>query len=263
MKNLKMLLLVSLVSAFLFSSCGSSVSQEEFDTAIAERDAAVKKLEESQTETPPETFQALNENQASPVVGDTDGLLTGGIDFNQDAVIKQLQVTKYEWKDLYDFNVGLAITNNSNYTLEIECEVLFYDKKNNVIGTSSDDKSAIEKGSETYFSFTNEEKYHHYDYSLTVAEESFYEPIWSSLQYTFKETSKKFILSVANKGNKAASFVEYDILLFKKGKVASTEWGYAIDNDDEIKPGKTIHEDFEKYGESYDSYKVFLNARGE
>ena len=80
------------------------------------------------------------------------------------------------------------------------------------------------------------------------------------MKYETVRATEKEILSVTNKGNIPAEFVEVYALFFKNGKLVDYDWTYMTDDDSEIKPNKTITEEIDCY-EEYDKVDFSTCAR--
>ena len=75
--------------------------------------------------------------------------------------------------------------------------------------------------------------------------------------------NKNVIVGVTNNGTKAAKFVEAYALFFDaNNNIIKTASSYVVDDDSEIKPGKTLVEQLDAYG-SFDHVEVYLTGRGD
>ena len=105
-----------------------------------------------------------------------------------------------------------------------------------------------------------DEKFARMEYELSVKEEKYYDCVISDLSYESVSAKDKEIVSVTNNGSEAAEFVEVYALFFKEGKIVDFDSTYFVDDDYELKPGKTITEELHCY-EDYDSVEFFLTGR--
>lgn len=239
MKRTISLLLVAVMC--LVVGCSSGVSQEEYDKVVAEREALAKQVEKLGGKA--ESTPAVS---AKPKTGT----------FDAESVKSQLEYTEYTWKKY----VALVIKNNSDRNIEIDVNMKFKDGSGSLIGTKNDGEHAFESGQEIVFVFYNDTTFDSYEYDVSVSEEKYYTCVLSSIECEVNTTDKKAILSVTNTGEKAAEFVEYTILYMNGDNVVGYDWGYATDNDSEIKPGKTINKEGTCY-EPFDHVQVYFTGR--
>lgn len=166
------------------------------------------------------------------------------------------EITKeYSWKNYGDYKYAFVLKNTSNYNARISVNVVFYDGKDNIVGVSSRSEYGCESGYETYWGFSNDIEFSRVDIRVTMEKENRYEDGGqSSIKLTANKVGdRKIILIAENIGKEAVKFVQYDILYLKNGKVVSTDWGYLVDKDNEIKPGamemgeETGYEDFSEF----------------
>ena len=213
--------------------------KEAYDRVVAERDAL------------------LNGDDAPPTTESTPAPVGK---FDSDAVVSQLKVTEYSHKSDWSHYHFFEIENGSEFDLEISIAVKFYNGVGELVGAQSDDERAFEHGQKILFYFMPDEEYTKTEYEITVAEETFYSCVVSNLSYESVPAKEKEIVSVTNNGEEAAEFVECSALFFKNGEVVDFDWTYFVDDNDELKPGKTISKEIDCY-EEYDSVKFFFTGR--
>jgi hypothetical protein len=97
---------------------------------------------------------------------------------------------------------------------------------------------------------------------FAASDESYYSPIVSSLVMEVSPAKEKAVISVTNNGDKPAQFVKFTAIFFKGDKPVYIEWGYCVDDDSEIKPGKTQRSEATSF-EKFDSVKVYLTGLAE
>ena len=135
-----------------------------------------------------------------------------------------------------------------------------YDAAGNLIGAKNNEVYAFEAGTETLLAFYADEELASMTYELTIEQENSYNCVISSLTYESVSAKDKEIVSVTNNGKKAADYVEGHMLFFRDGKIVGFTTTYFVDNDDELKAGKTITQEMECY-EEYDSFMLFFTGR--
>lgn len=181
--------------------------------------------------------------------------------FNEQAVIEQLEVVEYGYSDDFCNYAFLAIKNNSEFNLKISASAKFYNESGALIGAKNSSKSAFESGTETLLIFMPDEEYSKMEYELSVSEEKWYECVVSNLTYQSTPAENKEIVSVTNNGDEVAEFVEGYALFFMGDTLVSHSSRYFVDDDDELKSGKTITKELDCY-ENYDSVKFYFTGRG-
>lgn len=180
--------------------------------------------------------------------------------FDADNITKDLEVIEYQWSNDWYCYVALVVKNHSEFDLAPSIKMVFYDEDNNMIGVSNQDDKAFESGYEMAFVFINEDEFTSYKYEISVQEETRYDCVLSDLSVETNITDEKAILSVTNNGDRAAQFVEYNILYFNGNEVVGSGRGYCVDDDNELKPGKTEYAEDNCY-ETFDSIKVYFSGR--
>ena len=180
--------------------------------------------------------------------------------FNAADVLALLKVTEYSYSSDFWHYSFLVIENTSDFNIEVSADVKFYNDANELIGAKSAEQEAFEKGTKIVLYFMPDEKFSRMEYELSVSEEDYYECVVSDLSYETVSAKNKEIVSVTNNGNEAAEFVEGYALFFKGDKVVGFDSTYFVDDDSELKSGKTITKEIDCY-EDYDSVQFFFTGR--
>lgn len=183
--------------------------------------------------------------------------------FDSDAVLSKLEVTERQYISDNYYYIWLVVKNNSEVTTDISGEVTFLDADGKLVGTSSQEMTALEPGCESAMTFQNDVEFATYDYQLKASESKYFDGILSKLTVDVSPTEKKAVISITNNGDKPAKFVEYIALFLKGDEIVGQNWGYCVDDDSEIKPGETQRAEASSYGEDFDSVQVYLNGRAE
>ncbi|MCI9078142.1 MAG: hypothetical protein HFH68_04320 [Lachnospiraceae bacterium] len=232
-----------------------TASKKEYGKTTVEKDNSKKQPETLDNTKEPEENTSVSENKnddgTSPDLSDTD--LNSQIKVKEYSYINSIDTTWY----------CMEVTNNSSVTVSIETNVTAKDKKGKTIGAASESEKAIEAGHTVclmhMFYDTEPESY---DYTLSVKEDEYYEPVLSDLSYEASDTGKKVIISCTNNGTEAAEFVEGIVLFFSGKKLLGHSSAYFTDDDSELKPGNTISKEFDYYnGKKYNNFKVYLTGR--
>lgn len=242
---------------------GGSISKKEYDKTTTEKDNtqeqkdnSKKQQEEANNTQKPAADNISSESkdseETSPHLSETD-------------LNSQVKIKEYSYVD----SIGttwyfMEVTNNSSVTVSIETNVTAKDKKGKTIGAASESESAIEAGHTIclghMFDIEGTEP-ETFDYTFSVKEENFFKPVLSDLSYETSDTGKKVIVSCTNNGKEAAEFVEGTILFFSGKKLLNHSTTYFTDNDLELKPGNTISEEFDYYGnKKYNKFKIYFTG---
>lgn len=234
---------------------GCGVSQQEYDKVVAERDALAKQVEELGGTVPNMTGTSSNSD------ADPQQETKPAGEFDEDAIVANLEVKKYEYTNSIKRNwIILVVKNTSPFNLSIEAVVHLKDAAGEIIGVKNQSEDAFEKGTEIALEFRCDDSFASYDYEISVKEEEYYECIQSSLEIKTNMVKDKAIVTVTNTGDVAAEFVKFTALFFRGDTLVYHDTGYTIDDDSELKPGKTISAEADCY-EDYDSVQVYLTGR--
>lgn len=242
MKKTLKLLPVAIICLSLCSCDGntsSTISKKEYDKTTAKKDNSKVQLEEPGNTQEPEKDKS-----------ETD-------------LNSQVKVKEYSYVNSIGYTwYFMEFTNNSSVTVSIETNVKAKDKKGNTIGAASASENAIESGYTVCLGHMFDgKKPSSFDYTFSVKKEDFFKPVLSDLSYEISDTGKKVIVSCTNKGKEAAEFVEGTILFFSGKKLLDHNTTYFTDNDIELKPGNTISEEFDYYGEKkYNKFKIYFTG---
>lgn len=199
---------------------------------------------QSQTE-----IQKNNENYSNKVVNINNN------NFDADAISKELKVKQYKYEEYNTTYTAFVIENPTNYDLDINVEVKFYNKDGSIVAAKDGSIPAVERKSNTFIWF-HSDSYDNLDYKITVAEETYFRCVTSSLTYNSVKSKDKEIVSLTNNGDFDAKFVEGYALFFKNNKLVDISFDY-FENDGVLKPKQTITKELECSGE-YDSVQFYF-----
>lgn len=250
MKKFVSVIFAGLIFVFGLTGCSNGVSQEEYDKVVAEKNALLQQIEEMGG-----TVSVSSENDSM----EPNSRKTSG-EFDKETVLNELQVSQFKYSSKFANYAFLTIKNNSEYNLNITANVTFYNESGALIGAKSANEEAVESGYDTILYFMPDEEFFRMEYELDVSEEKHYDCVISELSFEETEAKNKIILSVTNNGKEAARFVEASVLFFNGNSVVGFSQNYAVDDDSELKPGKTIIKEMDCY-EAFDSYQIFLSGR--
>ncbi len=175
-----------------------------------------------------------------------------------------IQEYKYE-NSIGDSLYFLVIKNNSTQAVGISFNMVAYDKKNNTIGADDGSIAVIGPGEESigYCYFDGVKGIDHVEYDMSFDESPYYEPVIGKLEVVKNINKKNVVVTVTNKGEKPAQFVEAYALFFNKnGKVIGYRSAYLTDSDSEIKPGAKRSAQLGVY-KGFKTVKVYFTGRAE
>ena len=246
---MKKAVLLSLLCMSLVA-CSSGVSQEEYESVVAERDELKEQLnimpENAQKENSNEIQSESAQEESETQIGDIEVLaeytLSDGIGW----------YTRH----------FLVIKNNSNQTVDITTSSLAYSADGTMVSAADASFDALGAGctSIMYEAFETESEIDHYETSMNVKESSYYESVIQDLSYVQNDINGGAIFQVTNNGEEAAEFVEGYTLFFLGEKLVGYNSAYFTDDDSELKPGATISKQIDCY-EDFDRIEFYLTGR--
>ncbi len=244
-----------LIMAFSLAACGGGgVSQEEYDRVVAERDALQAQLDA--VATPP----AEGDADAAPAE-DTQPVQKGG--FDEGAVIQQLNTKVYQYVNSIKIaKIFLVVENTSQYNLDLSVNVSGRNAEGGMVGAKQAEINAVSAGATVVFSVSMDEVPSEISYEFSAKQEEWFDSVIQNITYTSESAKDKEIVSVTNEGDKAIEFVEGTILFFSNGELVGSDNTYFIDNDSELKPGKTIIKEMNAR-EPYDAYEIYFSGRAD
>lgn len=251
----RMMLLV--LCAGLMAGCSSGgISQEQYESVVAERNALKAEIESLKLS---KNNEAASETEESEVDNEKNAPK-----LSSSELLEKISVKEYTYANFIGTNWYLMeITNNSDVTIQVETNVVAKDADGNTVGAASGEEGAIESGYTVCIPHMFDEiKPETYEYTISVNEEEYHSPVLSDLQYEASDTGDKLIVSCTNNGEKPAEFVKGLVLFFKGDQLLGHSSNYFTDDDSELKSGNTLAKEFEIYSdEQYDNYKVYLTGR--
>lgn len=180
--------------------------------------------------------------------------------FDEEAVLSQLEVTEYHYKTDWNNYAFLVVKNNSEYDLRISAAAKFMSKEDALVGADDGSEEPVQAGTETIIYVTSDTKYDHITYELEASPSEYYQGVVKDLSYETTAGKKKAIVTVTNNGEDAAEFVQGYALFFKGDKVVGFDSSYFTDDDSQIKPGKSITKELSAYTK-YDNVQLYFTGR--
>ena len=257
MKRLIICLLA--LSLLLLAGCSSGVSQADYDAVVAERDEAL-----AQVKILNEKLEALGQNHISEnEVAETAPVPTAPPEEN---IADLLEIETVKWHKHYInadyYHCDLLVTNNSHQLVEAKFSIKYFDASGNVIGISNVSTEALGPGATHLLEAKNESPYEYAEVTITSAkaDHRYQGSMENVVCNEYPVEDKKVIFEVTNNGDTAVSFVRATVLFYNGGEVVDCDDAYAIDDDNELKPGATLMAEATS-NKSFTSYRIFYYGR--
>ena len=193
-------------------------------------------------------------------VANNEATVANSSNFDADKIVKKIKVTPYTYDTDFSHYFVAVLKNDSDQECQLTMSVDLLDKKGNIVGTDERTIDAFAPGTEVALTFSCDDKFAKYEYTLNADELTYYQCVTQNLECKVSTATDKAIISAKNTGDIPAQYVQYTAMFFKGDKLVDTTWGYIDDNDSEIKPGKTQKEEASCY-EKFESVKVYLDGR--
>jgi hypothetical protein len=166
----------------------------------------------------------------------------------------------YRWSDGNSNFIAFDVINFTASTVSATFSIKFLDENGKFIDAKTDTKYAIGKGQKVLFLFEIDQSFASYDYSINAEKDPYFSSVYENLFVSTGVSSILTFIQIANNGDVAAQLVEYNILYLSNGKVVDYGMGYCVDEDSEIKPGKTVVKK-DIPDREYDSIEVYVTGR--
>jgi hypothetical protein len=249
--------------------CGNTntVSNEEYEKVVAERDELKERvaLLENELENYDSSDASVSEfAEEENVQATAESSKVKQSDETQSAESEIEILAEYTLTDSIGWYTRhfMVIKNNSVDTVDVSTSSLAYDENNTMVGAASADFTALGAGciSVFYEAFETDTKIDHYETEFNISKSKHYESVIQDLTYTQNDVSNGAVFQVTNNGKDAAEFVEGYALFFSGDELVGYENTYFVDDDSEIKPGKTISKQMTAY-KDFDRIEFYLTGR--
>ena len=180
----------------------------------------------------------------------------------EEDISSQIEVTGeyFFTNSIDDTYYCLVVKNNSSSDADISVNVLAKNESGSSSGAGSASVEAVAPGKEVCLTcYLSSTKASSFEYDLTASTAEYYTSADTDLAFQFTDTGKSVVIECKNTGTETANSVEAIALFLKDDKMVYYGSTYLMDNDFELKSGKSIAEDIECY-EEYDSVKVFVHG---
>jgi hypothetical protein len=187
------------------------------------------------------------------------------VDPNAESVVSDsdFEITEHLYADSYSTQYYLVVKSNASVAVGITANATVKDANGAVLGADSMEIDILGPGETSlgYFYFDDVRGAATVEYELSYDTETYYTPVIGNLSIEQTINSKNVIVALTNNGTKAAQFVKAYALFFDaNNKILDIASSYVVDDDHEIKTGKTIIKQLDAY-ESFDHVEVYLTGR--
>ena len=240
------------------SNCGTAKvaldvdAVEEEASAVGEQSAEDPIDEETTTEQPASITDEEEKSTDSPKNNNESEIVQSGDGY----AVNKL----YTWSTRWGNYCALVLKNTSEEATGFDLQIVYYDSSDNIVGVSNPSISVLDPGYEVLVSSSCDTAFDHLEFSVTPTD-SWYNDVHTYVDVTAQIVGDKAILTATNTGNVNASFIEYRCLfLDSNDEVVESAWGYIVDNDSELKSGKTERRQ-ESCSEKFDKVLVYFEGR--
>ena len=239
-RQLRHLILIMSVLVGL-CGCGNKTtvlhSNKENDTPVQQNEQSADNEEK--------TTQELNEEKESSVEED---------------LAAQIKVVEYSYINEYSNYHFVEVTNETNKVVDVYLNILYYNSDDELVNASTPGQDVIEPGYSVLLVSTPDEKWSRTEINVEASETKYYDPIQSDIKVDVTPAKEKIVVQAENVGKNAADFVAISALAFLGDEVVGYDFNYFTDNENQIKPGKSIAKNLEFY-KDFDNYKYYVTGR--
>ncbi|MCI7357346.1 hypothetical protein [Enterocloster clostridioformis] len=250
---------VMLIGCLILTGCSNSgITQELYESVVAERDALTQKLE------------SLEADVSNNIQHEGEKVSTDETESKETSETKESQNENVEVLAEYTLPDGIGwytrhfiiVKNNSNETVDISTSSLAYSEDGTMVGAANGKLDALGAGctSVLYESFETNAQISRYEMELNTSPSQYYKSVIEDLSFVQNDIDGGAVFQVTNNGKDSAEFVEGYALFFKENELVGYESTYFTDDDSQIKPGKTISKQVTAY-EDFDRIEFYLTGR--
>lgn len=253
-----------LVLLLLLTGCSSGISQADYDAIVAERNAALEENRALQ-----EKLAAYEQNQGTADTQPISEPVTEPAhetEPREENIAELLNIETVKWHKHYinadHYHCDLIVTNNSQQLVEAQFAIKYFDASGNVIGVSNVSTEALGPGASHLLTSKNESPYEYAEVSITSAkvDDRYNGSMENVACNDYAVNGEKVIFEVTNNGDAAVAFVSAYALFYNGEEVVDTDYAYAIDDDNELKPGATLMAEVST-NKSFTTYRIFYYGR--
>lgn len=185
--------------------------------------------------------------------------------FNEEEVLEDLEITRYSYQyDFYGTTVYaecFEIENTSAFNITLSGEFHYLDESGKLVSVGTMTDKGVGPGQKSVLSHHQETPYSDCELKLSVTLDEEHISVADALSSEVTVVGNKLIIAVTNNGKEAVERVSAFVLYFKDGQAVDQDSVIYFDVDHELKPGKTITNEFAPAAAEFDSYKVYLQGQ--
>lgn len=252
-------IVVMLLGCLILTGCNNSgITQEQYESVVAERDALNQKLESLEAD----VSNIIQRDRGKASTDETESSETSETKESKNEDVEVL--AEYTLPDGIGWYTRhfIIVKNNSNETVDISTSSLAYSEDGTMVGAANGSLDALGSGctSVLYESFETNAQISRYELELNTSPSKYYKSVIEDLSFVQNDIDGGAVFQVTNNGKDSAEFVEGYALFFKDNQLVGYESTYFTDDDSQIKPGKTISKQMTAY-EDFDRIEFYLTGR--
>ncbi len=232
---------------------GETVSKEEYDKVVAERDELQEKLDEMES-VESSSSGNTSELEEKPAESQTND----SIETNVEILAEYTLPDGIGWYTRH----FMVVKNNSSETVDISTSSLAYSEDGTMVAAADGSFDALGAGctSVLYEAFETDKDIDYYETTLNASKSKYYKSVIQDLSYAKNDIDGGAVFQVTNNGGNAAEFVEGYALFFYGNELVGYADSYFVDDDSELKPRKTISKQLDCH-KDYDRIEFYLTGR--
>lgn len=261
MKKILSILLISTTLLIMLIGCGANTDQKINDKPVSTDQAVENKTEKpiSQTEN-----QEIEQKEEYAEEKEEIEIKEEELSETKEEEIKEIEIVKeYTYKSGFWYTYHFVVVKNvGNVSLELKTDTLAYGKDGSIVSVDSGKVDIVDPGCTTIYveAFETQDEIAKYETTTEVDRPFFYKHGTADLSYEISDIKNGKIIQVTNNGTEPIEFVKGYLLYFNNGDIVGWEDKYFTDDDHEIKPGKTITNQYTTY-DDFDSVEFYLTGR--
>lgn len=204
--------------------------------------------------------EQITNSGESDVATATNAITAPAKTFDPEKVSKQLEVKQYTYNNRYDHGVVLVIKNNSEFTLDLDCNTTFY-ASDSMIGTAEDYLEDLPSGHEVAIEFRNDAAFERYEYVINAKATEYYKPVAQNLVIENQNIAgDKVVFALKNNGDINVESADVMALFFKGDTLVDVDSTYISD----LAPGQSVNKEANSWiDDGFDTVLLYVEARSD
>ena len=259
MKKILSIVLIFTTLLIMLIGCGANADQKINDKPVSTDPAVENKTENPISKTENQEIEQKEEYTEEKEETEEEELVAV-----KEEEIEEIEIVKeYTYSDGFWYTYHFVIVKNvGNVPLELKTDTLAYGKDGSIVSVDSGKVDIVDPGCTTIYveAFETQDEIAKYETTTELDRPFFYKHGTADLSYTINDIKNGKIIQVTNNGTEPIEFVKGYLLYFNNGDIVGWEDKYFTDDDHEIKPGKTITNQYTTY-DDFDSVEFYLTGR--